>query len=391
MPVADASVFLRPRLVAESELHKPLPLGAIADLQVCTTAMAEVAKSEFFRRNPRRKRIPQKFMGRFVIRLDYEERDGNRKAAVLLREPHFHKPINAHFSEFLAQHQFADEFNVSRDLVMRAIINAGLDRAIGDITPMAGLRKLKNIGNRLGSTGIVLSSDFEGSVCRIDKDVQRKIRRITTATSHDYIERNGIICAVDLSNHTFKLLTSEKQIIPVKFRNELTPKIRNTFDKFIESRVCIKGTAKLNYAGDILGITSIQSFDEVGGGVLSLDMDSRLSEISLLKAGWFNGEGVEINTVSIDLTRTIFRGLKDLFSIPIPFLYPMPEGGIQAEWTQDQWEITLLLDFESSNAEFFAFDKLNSTVKEMNLPLEDPLDAIDAVAELYNSLLFEGA
>ena len=62
-------------------------------------------------------------------------------------------------------------------------------------------------------------------------------------------------------------------------------------------------------------------------------MEQRLTELGSLKVGWSNGEGVPPTKSLLDQASQILKDLIRECRVDSPYLYPIPEGGISAEWT----------------------------------------------------------
>ena len=62
-------------------------------------------------------------------------------------------------------------------------------------------------------------------------------------------------------------------------------------------------------------------------------MEQRLVDLGSLKAGWSDGEGVPPTKELLDQAGLILKDLIRECRVESPYLYPIPEGGISAEWT----------------------------------------------------------
>lgn len=72
-------------------------------------------------------------------------------------------------------------------------------------------------------------------------------------------------------------------------------------------------------------------------------LDSRLDEIASLKAGWLDGDGVRPDIGALDRARRVLSDLLT-FEVPRPRLFATPEGGVQAEWTVGENEISVTFE-----------------------------------------------
>jgi hypothetical protein len=59
--------------------------------------------------------------------------------------------------------------------------------------------------------------------------------------------------------------------------------------------------------------------------------------------------------------------------LPLPYLYPTADGGVQAEWNVNDWAVTLEVDLNSRRAEYQAFNLKDLSSKDLELPLGEDL------------------
>ena len=76
---------------------------------------------------------------------------------------------------------------------------------------------------------------------------------------------------------------------------------------------------------------------------------ARLEELCSLRTGWLDGDGVELSREGVAWLRLFFEKLFPA-DIPFPYLYPTPEGDIQAEWSDN---VSLKINLARHCAEFF--------------------------------------
>jgi hypothetical protein len=77
-----------------------------------------------------------------------------------------------------------------------------------------------------------------------------------------------------------------------------------------------------------------------------LDVTARLDELRALQDGWCEGTGRSPSDDGLDWYTFAFdRHFAD--GLPLPYLYPTPEGGVQAEWSIGGREISLEIDLEA--------------------------------------------
>ncbi|MEI6604820.1 MAG: hypothetical protein WCP35_05895, partial [Verrucomicrobiota bacterium] len=70
-----------------------------------------------------------------------------------------------------------------------------------------------------------------------------------------------------------------------------------------------------------------------------IDVAARCEELAQLKDGWLDGEGKAPTKEGLAAFTQAWDGAS-AEALPLPYLYPTPEGGIQMEWRQGDWEIS---------------------------------------------------
>lgn len=113
-----------------------------------------------------------------------------------------------------------------------------------------------------------------------------------------------------------------------------------------------------------------------------MNISQQIEEIALLKDGWLNSNGLAPNAESLKWLTTEFETKYDP-SLLAPFLYPTAEGGVQAEWSGNNWEISLEIDLSSKKSEFQAVYIHSKEVLEKDIDL----GAMAGWTELNQTLL----
>ena len=81
----------------------------------------------------------------------------------------------------------------------------------------------------------------------------------------------------------------------------------------------------------------------------------RVAELSQLRDGWLNGEGLALQPEGLQWLSDAFELNYD-YELPLPHLYPTPEGGVQAEWMFGREDVSLNVDLERKVG---AYNRLN--------------------------------
>lgn len=101
-----------------------------------------------------------------------------------------------------------------------------------------------------------------------------------------------------------------------------------------------RGLAKLRELAEEVGPLPRSMF-AIGNVRLALPtrIDEHLTELSTLADGWLDGEGLSVQPLSISRARDVLGWVHDQWPeeafLNECYLYPTPNGGVQAEWTYD--------------------------------------------------------
>ena len=99
-----------------------------------------------------------------------------------------------------------------------------------------------------------------------------------------------------------------------------------------------------------------------------LDVSVRLHVLSALADGWLDGKGL---APAKDGLRWLAQAFDDKFDagLVLPYLYPTPEGGVQAEWSVGDWEVSLEMDLLQKTGEYQAVNVTTHEVADALLAL----------------------
>jgi len=82
-----------------------------------------------------------------------------------------------------------------------------------------------------------------------------------------------------------------------------------------------------------------------------LDIDSQFAELAQLKDGWLDGEGTAYEPKQLNALATYFnQNLSP--DLPLPRIYPMPDGRVQAEWLFGRWDTSIEIELHTLRTEY---------------------------------------
>ncbi len=108
------------------------------------------------------------------------------------------------------------------------------------------------------------------------------------------------------------------------------------------------------------------------GQLAPLDIHGRLDELRRLEDGWLDGDGKAPGSDELEWLAAGFdRHYPD--DLPLPYLYPTTEGGVRAEWSLSDYEISLEVNLVARRADWhhLDLDTHADNVRELDLDNEN--------------------
>jgi hypothetical protein len=101
-----------------------------------------------------------------------------------------------------------------------------------------------------------------------------------------------------------------------------------------------------------------------------LDIPARLEELKALRDGWPDGRGTAPPRAGLDwLAGEI--GARYSAELPLPYVYPVAEGGVRLEWSIGFREVSLEIDLGQRSGEWHALDLDTCEDEARTLNLDD--------------------
>ena len=107
--------------------------------------------------------------------------------------------------------------------------------------------------------------------------------------------------------------------------------------------------------------------------VLTLDsqkISERLDELRNMQDGWLDGDGVAPSHAGLDWLNSSFERYLPM-NLPLPYMFPTPEGGIEAEWSIGRYSVMFEIDLDSRQGDWLRFDKQSDEEDARLLDLDD--------------------
>lgn len=85
-------------------------------------------------------------------------------------------------------------------------------------------------------------------------------------------------------------------------------------------------------------------------------LDERLNEIARTPAGWYSGQNPAPDASAIARMKELVGLITTEVGIPMPYMYPLPDGSTTGEWTRGNWEISVTVTLPDLAIELHALN-----------------------------------
>jgi hypothetical protein len=344
--------FLRPRLVGRRFDEHTLPLDILKDFSALEEMLIEVAKRQYLAAHPDRQRTPKGFTKGLELHLTAVE-EGSAIPVIALA-----------FATLLPSAD-ADYFDQAKNQIIEAI--AAAEQGWQPTLPPELLRYFDRFGRGLHEDEAMEFVRGNGQTTSLTPATRERLLRASQAEGWtEEVTLKGRIPEVDQARNGFELELRDG----TKLKAPLLEAHRTAvLDAAVGYRkgliVAIKGVIQRDRADK-----NPKSFESVEHITLldPLDIEIRLEELALLQDGWLDGKGRALDRASlIRLAQAFDEGFRP--DLPLPYLYPTPEGGVQAEWTLGLWEVSLEIALPNWVAEYQAVHTISGETREQALLL----------------------
>lgn len=349
-----------PRFVGQRFDDHTLPLELMEDISALEDVTIELAKWIYLKDNPNRQRIPRGFTNGMEIKLEAIEPGSTiLKIALFVVSANLFPPENSKY------------FEKASEKLINAIQAAENNEDATEYVPESFLTYFNRIGKKLQKDESIEFTPLKLNKARLTKESRKRLILASSKNKEytDEIEIRGFISEMDKSKKTFQIQLLNGQKITGNFNSQNTDSLQEAFNDYENKRIIkIEGIAKFNNSEIIEFIEHIDNLEILD----DLDIPSRIEIISLLKDGWLNGEGKAPIT---DHLNWFSKSFETNYSpeLPLPYLYPTPEGNIQAEWSINNFDVSLIIELESKKSILNLLSLTSEEEKEIEIYLEEEI------------------
>jgi len=325
-----------------------IPLQVLSDLGALREMVMEVAKGRYLAENPDRQRAPRGFADKVDLRLT-----GIDKGSAV-------SVIDFTTTETLLPGippQYLDCLLWARDAIARSVASASGNGSTSSdqIVPKPLLAYFNKVGCNLHEGESIEFPMPNGSApAQLTSETRRLLiqrSEITEFTQETTLR--GRVPEADQGKMTFELeqIYGKKIVafIPEQYREVII----NAFKGYRENhKILVQGIGRYDHRDRLSGVETIEQVTSLD----PLDVPARLDELRNMQDGWLDGVGKAPSHQGLDwLSASFQRNFPD--ELPLPHLYPTPEGGIEAEWSLGTHSVILEFHLDTHRGDWLQSSK----------------------------------
>lgn len=349
--------FLEPILKGERFDDHTVPLELLKDFSALQEMLVEVAKWEFRNSHPERERIPRDFTDGVDLHLTSVEDGGSAKLVICLV-----------FAGLFPTSSNLKYFEQARTDIVEAVAFA--EQGTTPRLPPNLLYYFDRFGRGLRA-GESISFERPSGRANLTPETRKELMR--HAQAKEWTEEAALrvrIPEADKGRNSFEMELSNGTKVKAELSDLYQAAILEAFGNYNSGHdeyVLIQGILRKDRDNHLKCFESIEHVTPLD----PLDVILRLEKLSELKDGWLDGDGHAPVSEQLDWLAAAFDQYFDA-DLPLPYLYPTTEGGVQAEWSLNEWAASLEIDLGSRRGTFQALNLKDNACTEHIFILENP-------------------
>lgn len=349
-----------------------IPLEVLPDLTAYRKLVLEVAKMLFRKRMGERVRVPKGFEDSFQIGLARIDGGSSAVAYMPRLRPVTSPPLQQQLKLAANQSAFDQspypDFDNARDYIDDLIDSVGSTGSVPEAFPVELAGLFNSFGQSLHEEEFIELRFGGAKPVRYDTFIRKKIVLSRETTYENVVDAVFVLNGGEVAQGAIHVLDLNGGRFDFQPSTEF--EFRKAYTRASES-VRLVGTGLYDKNERLCRLLSVNVLYSEGGA--TQPFESRLEEIRGTPVGWYDGENPAPSPTAIDAMRCFLVDLS-IQPVPLPHLYPLPGGGVAAEWTIGAWEASAEINEKGSQV----------TLNAVNT---DTADDLDMVIDLPNTQL----
>lgn len=339
---ATDDAFARFRFAGGRFDSHTIPLEVLPDLAAYRKLVLEVAKMLFRRRMGARVRVPKGFEDSFQIGLARIE-GGSSAVADMPRLRPVASPPPQQPLKFAANQPTFDQphypdFDDARDYIDNLIGSVGSTGSVPPEFPVELAGLFNSFGQSLHEDEFIELGFGGAKPVRYDTFIRKKIVLSRETTYENAVDALFVLNGGVVAQGAIHVL--DVTGVSFDFQPSTEFEFKKAYNRASEN-VRLVGTGLYDKNERLRRLLSVNVIYSEGGATQPFEL--RLEEIRSTPAGWYDDENPAPCPAAIEAMRCLLVDVS-MQPVPLPHLYPLPSGGIAAEWTIGEWEASVEVD-----------------------------------------------
>ncbi|WP_298248404.1 hypothetical protein [uncultured Christiangramia sp.] len=349
-----------PKFEGDRFTEHRLPLELLEDLTALQEMTIAMAKHLYLEKNQDRQRIPKNFTQGISFELESLE-PGSTIPKIML----------VFTMAGMFPHHNVSFFEEAKENIIKAVEAADNEGDINKYAPDSVLNYFNKFGKKLRQNESIEFNPHGSSKARFTKETRRKLI-LASSKSNEYTEEvkiRGTIFEMDQDKSTFQIQLVNNKKIESSYNDNNEETVKKAFNGYTSGqKVLIDGIGKFSKNSKLIRIESIEEINLIE----STDTGYRLEELSLLKDGWLEGEGLSLDKNGIEWLSDKLDSNFNIEEIET-YIFPTLDGNTQFEWSSDNWEVSLKVDLKERKGTLHKLNLRDDSdfEKSLDLNLED--------------------
>jgi len=354
--------FLKPKLVGgrfEGEVQA-IPLEFLRDLSVLNKMIQEGARAEFLKANPDRQRSPHGFTDDLTLVLTRIDEGCVIPVIALMFEGIGLFPNPQHIAYY----------EQARDAIIGAIGAAEANGTPTDFLTPKSLSHFKSFGDRLrDGEAIEFPTGIPNAPARLTKETRRRLLLASPGVEEvsEEVELRGLVQVTNQGERKFQIKLADGSEVAGSI-------VSDHYDRIIEAtagyrqgrKLFLRGIGIRDRQGRLLRVEEIEHSDVLD----PLDIPARFEELRLFEDGWLDGDGFAPAADGLKWLEVAIRNHYPV-NLPLPRIYPAPEGTLVFEWSIGTQEASLEVDLSKRTGYWHVLNLANGEDQEVLLNLDE--------------------
>lgn len=305
-----------------------LPLDVLKDFSALEGLVMEVARWHFMKENPTRSRVTRGFFDGVQLGITRINSGSTIPTIAMFLLSSTEQLFSLHNPTW---------FEKARESIIAAVHAAETGGTITDHLAPEQLIYFDRIGRSLRADE---SIEF-GVGAKFTRETRKRLLAASSvSTVTEDVVLRGRVPTASQDKMTFELQLNDgrKVVGPIDPQHHV--KLLDAFNGYHQGkRVAIKGIGRFDRSQRLKSIETVDLVTPLS----QRDVGARIEELSALKDGWLEGKGLAPTKEALDWFESEFTSRYPV-DLPLPYLFPTPDGGIDLEWTLGVADVSLEID-----------------------------------------------